>query len=113
VPLDAIEKGGTRTSNAGNGSSSSSSFRHAGYPDDPAMHGLVAGLWSSLSGIGRFTSRAGSGILVDYVGFEHTAAVALALQCLVVSEGSEEHVANSRARKEGRKEGFLWSKKSA
>jgi len=40
----------------------------AGYPDDPSTQGLVAGLWSSLSGFGRFTSRAGSGILVDYIG---------------------------------------------
>jgi hypothetical protein len=60
-------------------------FRNAGYPDDPIVHGLVAGLWSSLSGIGRFVSRAGSGILVDHVGFETTAAVAFTLQCAVVS----------------------------
>ena len=26
---------------------------NAGYPDDPNMHGLIAGLWSSLSGAGR------------------------------------------------------------
>ena len=30
---------------------------NAGYPDDPNMHGLIAGLWSSLSGAGRWDSR--------------------------------------------------------
>ena len=56
---------------------------HAGYPDDPSMHGLIAGLWSSLSGLGRFVSRAGSGILVDHIGFQKTAAVAVTLQLIV------------------------------
>ena len=32
------------------------------------LQGLVAGLWSSLSGAGRFVSRGGTGFLVDTVG---------------------------------------------
>ena len=59
--------------------------RNAGFPDDPAMHGIIAGLWSSLSGAGRFVSRLGSGILVDHIGFEHTAAIVTALQVITVS----------------------------
>jgi len=55
----------------------------AGYPDDPAMHGLIAGLWSSLSGAGRFVSRVGSGILVDNIGFDATAAIVTTLQALM------------------------------
>ena len=49
------------------------------------MHGLIAGLWSSLSGLGRFVSRVGSGILVDVIGFNYTAAIATVLQLIVVS----------------------------
>ena len=49
------------------------------------MHGLIAGLWSSLSGLGRFVSRVGSGILVDIIGFNYTAAIATVLQLIVVS----------------------------
>lgn len=56
---------------------------NAGYPNDPNMHGLVAGLWSSLSGAGRFVSRAGSGFLVVHIGFNKTAAIATSLQMLV------------------------------
>lgn len=56
---------------------------NAGYPDDPNMHGLIAGLWSSLSGAGRFVSRAGSGVLVTYIGFQKTAAIAFTLQMVV------------------------------
>merc|ERR1719510_1339953 len=56
---------------------------NAGYPDDPEMHGLIAGLWSSLSGAGRFVSRVGSGILVDIIGFDPTAAIVTGLQALV------------------------------
>merc|ERR1719273_1695538 len=56
---------------------------NAGYPDDPAMNGLIAGLWSSLSGAGRFVSRVGSGILVDVIGFDPTAAIVTGLQTLV------------------------------
>ena len=58
---------------------------NAGYPDDPAMHGIIAGLWSSLSGAGRFVSRVGSGILVDCIGFDSTAAIVTSLQGAVVS----------------------------
>ncbi len=60
-------------------------FRDAGYPDDPVMHGLVAGLWSSLSGAGRFVSRWGSGGLVDWIGFNATAAIVTSLQVAIVS----------------------------
>jgi hypothetical protein len=49
------------------------------------MHGLIAGLWSSLSGAGRFVSRTFSGFLIDSIGFDKTAAVATALQIIVVS----------------------------
>lgn len=56
---------------------------NAGYPDDPVMHGLVAGLWSSLSGAGRFVSRVGSGILVDLIGFDSTAAIVTGLQATI------------------------------
>jgi len=55
----------------------------AGYPASPATHGLVAGLWSSLSGAGRFVSRAGSGILVDMFGFEAVSSIACGLQVVV------------------------------
>lgn len=56
---------------------------NAGYPDDPAMHGLIAGLWSSLSGLGRFTSRVGSGLLVDCIGFDKTAFIVVGLQVII------------------------------
>lgn len=59
-------------------------LRNAGYPDDPAMHGLIAGLWSSLSGLGRFMSRVGSGMLVDFMGFNPTAVVVCVLQLIIV-----------------------------
>lgn len=62
--------------------------RNAGYPDDPAMHGLIAGLWSSLSGLGRFTSRVGSGLLVDCIGFDKTAFIVVGLQVIIVSSVS-------------------------
>jgi len=55
---------------------------NAGFPDDPAMHGIIAGLWSSLSGAGRFVSRLGSGILVDHIGFDNTAGIVTALQVI-------------------------------
>ena len=55
----------------------------AGYPDNPATQGLVAGMWSSLSGAGRFISRAGSGILVDQFGFNAVACIAGGLQLVV------------------------------
>merc|ERR1719318_354496 len=53
---------------------------NAGYADSPSTQGLVAGLWSSLSGLGRFISRAGSGILVDYYGFNAVVTIACSLQ---------------------------------
>jgi len=55
----------------------------AGYPDSPATQGLVAGLWSSLSGAGRFISRAGSGFLVDMFGFAAVSSIACGLQVVV------------------------------
>jgi len=55
----------------------------AGYPDSPSTQGLVAGLWSSLSGAGRFVSRAGSGILVDWFGFQAVSSIACGLQCIM------------------------------
>jgi len=55
----------------------------AGYPDSPSTQGLVAGLWSSLSGAGRFVSRAGSGILVDMFGFAAVSSIACGLQGVV------------------------------
>jgi len=55
----------------------------AGYPDSPATQGLVAGLWSSLSGAGRFISRAGSGFLVDMYGFAAVSGIACGLQVVV------------------------------
>ena len=60
-------------------------YRNAGFPDDPAMHGIIAGLWSSLSGAGRFVSRLGSGIMVDHIGFDNTATIFTALQVITVS----------------------------
>jgi MFS family permease len=59
----------------------------AGFPDDPSTQGLVAGLWSSLSGMGRFISRAGSGYLVDQFGFSFVSAIfcVLQLSCTVVT----------------------------
>jgi hypothetical protein len=60
-------------------------IRNAGYPDDPSMHGIIAGLWSSLSGAGRFISRVGTGILVDCIGFNPTAAIMTTLQLAIVT----------------------------
>jgi len=59
----------------------------AGFPDDPSTQGLVAGLWSSLSGMGRFISRAGSGYMVDSLGFSITSACFCALQlaCSIIT----------------------------
>merc|ERR1739847_103577 len=47
----------------------------AGFHDDPSTQGLIAGMWSSLSGAGRFISRAGSGCLVDQFGFAIVSAM--------------------------------------
>ena len=49
------------------------------------MHGIIAGLWSSLSGAGRFVSRLGSGILVDHIGFDNTAGIVTALQVITAT----------------------------
>ena len=46
----------------------------------------MAGLWSSLSGAGRFVSRSGTGILVDHIGFQMTAVIVFAIQLLVVND---------------------------
>jgi hypothetical protein len=56
---------------------------NAGYADSPSTRGLVAGLWSSLSGLVRFISRAGSGILVDYYGFNAVVTIACSLQSIL------------------------------
>jgi len=58
---------------------------YAGYPDDPTTHGMVAGLWSSLSGAGRFVSRGGSGVLVDNLGFGYSMTLMLMLQLVVAA----------------------------
>jgi len=55
----------------------------AGYPENAATQGLVAGMWSSLSGAGRFVSRAGSGLLVDGYGFSPVTSIACGLQLVV------------------------------
>ncbi len=49
------------------------------------MHGLVAGLWSSLSGAGRFISRSFSGFFVDTIGFEATAGIVTGMQLFVAA----------------------------
>ena len=45
-------------------------------------------MWSSLSGAGRFVSRAGSGILTDLYGFPKVAFIAFSLQLLVAGATS-------------------------
>jgi len=57
----------------------------AGYPDNPATHGLVAGLWSSLSGAGRFVSRGASGFLVDQFGFDAVSSIACGMQVVIAA----------------------------
>ena len=61
-------------------------LRLAGYPDNPSTHGMVAGLWSSLSGAGRFVSRSTTGVLVDHIGFQMTAVVIFSIQLTVVTQ---------------------------
>lgn len=56
----------------------------AGYPDDPVTHGCVAGLWSSLSGFGRFLSRTTSGIMVDHIGFRSATTVVFTFHAAVI-----------------------------
>ncbi|XP_050688452.1 MFS-type transporter SLC18B1-like isoform X2 [Eriocheir sinensis] len=58
---------------------------HAGLPDEASLHGCVAGLWASFSGIGRFSSRTVSGYLVDTIGFRNTSAIVVALHAFVVA----------------------------
>lgn len=57
---------------------------NAGFPDEAGTHGFVAGLWSSLSGAGRFVSRGGSGLLVDTIGFRETSAIVVGLHAAVM-----------------------------
>ncbi|XP_068202801.1 MFS-type transporter SLC18B1-like [Palaemon carinicauda] len=57
----------------------------AGFPDEAGTHGCVAGLWASLSGAGRFTSRAGTGILVDHIGFRKSSVVVVALHGAIIA----------------------------
>ncbi|KAF0312294.1 MFS-type transporter SLC18B1 [Amphibalanus amphitrite] len=54
-----------------------------GMADDPTTHGVVAGMWSSLSGAGRFISRCGAGILVDTIGFPRASCVVVTLHALM------------------------------
>jgi len=77
---------------------------NAGFPDEAGTHGFVAGLWSSLSGAGRFVSRGGSGLLVDTIGFRETSAIVVGLHaavmfiCMVyavLSSGKLLHCSNS------------------
>ncbi|KAK4296007.1 hypothetical protein Pmani_031474 [Petrolisthes manimaculis] len=56
----------------------------AGFPESADTHGCVAGLWASLSGIGRFTSRTGSGFLVDVLGFRKASVFVVSLHGFVV-----------------------------
>ena len=56
----------------------------AGYPDNPATHGLIAGLWSSLSGAGRFVSRGASGFLVEQFGFDAVSTIACGMQAMLL-----------------------------
>nr|CAG4644868.1 EOG090X07SU [Leptodora kindtii] len=55
----------------------------AGFPDSASTHSMIAGIWSSFSGAGRFVSRAGTGILVDHIGFQMTAVVIFTVQIIV------------------------------
>ncbi len=57
---------------------------HAGYPDNPSTHVLVAGIWSSLNGTGRIVSHAKNGILVNHVGFQFTTVIVFSVQIIVV-----------------------------
>jgi len=57
----------------------------AGYQSGPHTQAIIAGLWSSLSGLGRFVSRAGSGILVDCYGFQSVLVLACGLQALLAA----------------------------
>ncbi|XP_047736576.1 MFS-type transporter SLC18B1 [Hyalella azteca] len=54
-----------------------------GLPNNSATHGFVAGLWSSLSGGGRFVSRATSGYFVHLFGFRYCCLVVVVLHVIV------------------------------
>ncbi|XP_045594273.1 MFS-type transporter SLC18B1 [Procambarus clarkii] len=56
----------------------------SGFPDVAGTHGCVAGLWASLSGVGRFTSRTGSGFLVDMMGFRKASVIVVGLHGFLV-----------------------------
>ncbi|RXG69874.1 MFS-type transporter SLC18B1 [Armadillidium vulgare] len=56
----------------------------AGFPDEPDTHAFVASLWSSLSGGGRFISRAGSGFLVDTIGYRPTSAIVTSFHIFIL-----------------------------
>jgi len=79
----------------------------AGYPDSPSTQGLVAGLWSSLSGAGRFISRAGSGILVDWYGFAAVSSIACGLQ-IVVALGTFLYLVMCECSLVAREPGLRW-----
>jgi len=49
-----------------------------GYSDDAATHGCVAGMWSSIGGLGRFVARSGCGVMVDNIGFRWSSVVIMA-----------------------------------
>ena len=61
-------------------------------PADEMKIFCIIGIWSSLSGAGRFVSRAGTDTLVDHInpyGFSHfqfTAVVVFSVQIIVVSD---------------------------
>lgn len=57
----------------------------AGFPDEAGTHGCVAGLWASLSGAGRFTSRAGTGLLVDHIGFRKSSVIVVILHGCIIA----------------------------
>ena len=63
------------------------------------MHGIIAGLWSSLSGAGRFVSRLASGILVDHIGFDNTAGIVTSLQVITVKSDAKKLHYSAWARK--------------
>ncbi|XP_042889245.1 MFS-type transporter SLC18B1-like isoform X2 [Penaeus japonicus] len=55
-----------------------------GFPDEADTHGCVAGLWSSLSGAGRFISRGGSGVLIDTIGFRKSTVIVVFLHGFIM-----------------------------
>ncbi|XP_047493204.1 MFS-type transporter SLC18B1-like isoform X2 [Penaeus chinensis] len=55
-----------------------------GFPDEADTHGCVAGLWSSLSGAGRFISRGGSGVLIDTIGFRKSTVIVVFLHGFII-----------------------------